>query len=90
MSHARNLFLTALLAASTTSAQEKKEEFKETYEAFAVAMGTSNPPVIPTGMATTIQINVTRWTTALTRRRFCEASAAAIAASFGVKFPPCS
>ncbi len=49
----------------TTSAQEKekKEEFKETYEAFAVAMGTSNPPVIPSGMTATVQINITRWTT---------------------------
>jgi hypothetical protein len=52
-----------LLVASTNRAQEKKEEFKETYEAFAVAMGTSNPPVIPPGMSTTLQINVTRWTT---------------------------
>ena len=63
MSHAVNLSLAALLAASTVSAQDKKEEFKETYEAFAVAMGTSNPPVIPSGMATTLQINITRWTT---------------------------
>jgi hypothetical protein len=53
----------ALLLGSTTEAQEKKEEFKETYEAFAVAMGTSNPPVIPMGMSTTLQINITRWTT---------------------------
>jgi hypothetical protein len=56
----------ALLLGSIASAQEqkeKKEEFKETYEAFAVAMGTSNPPVIPPGMSTTLQINVTRWTT---------------------------
>lgn len=56
----------ALLLGSTVSAQEtkeKKEDFKETYEAFAVAMGTSNPPVIPAGMSTTLQINVTRWTT---------------------------
>jgi hypothetical protein len=55
-----------VLAASIASAQDKKdkkEEIKETYEAFAVAMGTSNPPVIPTGMSTTIQINITRWTT---------------------------
>jgi hypothetical protein len=52
-----------LVLGSTASAQEGKEEFKETYEAFAVAMGTSNPPVIPTGMTTTLQINVTRWTT---------------------------
>ncbi|HSF14811.1 MAG TPA: hypothetical protein VLK65_04600 [Vicinamibacteria bacterium] len=40
-----------------------QEKFRETYEAFAVAMGTSNPPVLPPGMTTTLQINVTRWTT---------------------------
>jgi hypothetical protein len=50
----------AIVVAGPVSAQE---EFKETYEAFAVAMGTSNPPVIPPGMATTLQINLTRWTT---------------------------
>jgi hypothetical protein len=43
--------------------KDKKAEFKETYEAFAVAMGTSNPPVMPPGMSTTLQINITRWTT---------------------------
>ena len=53
----------AFLLGSTTEAQEKKEEFKETYEAFAVAMGTSNPPLIPPGMSTTLQINITRLTT---------------------------
>ena len=55
-------FLLAL-ALSTVAPAQQKEEFKETYEAFAVAMGTSNPPVIPPGVSTTIQINVTRWTT---------------------------
>jgi hypothetical protein len=64
MTHAANAFVIALLAASAAFAQEdEKEEFKETYEAFAVAMGTSNPPVIPPGRATTIQINITRWST---------------------------
>jgi hypothetical protein len=55
----------ALCVGWTASAQDKdkNEEFKETYEAFAVAMGTSNPPVLPPGMTTTIQINITRWTT---------------------------
>src|SRR5262245_46252768 len=63
MTHAPTCFIALLLAASTSVAQDKKEEFKETYEAFAVAMGTSNPPVIPPGRATTIQINITRSTT---------------------------
>jgi hypothetical protein len=53
----------ALVLGSTSAAQDKKEEFKETFEAFAVAMGTSNPPVIPMGSSTTLQINITRWTT---------------------------
>ena len=52
----------AILIASTTWARDKKEELKETCEAFAVALGTSNPPVIPAGMSTTLQINITRWT----------------------------
>lgn len=54
----------AIVATGPLSAQDqKKDQFKETYEAFAVAMGTSNPPVIPSGLTTTIQINITRWTT---------------------------
>jgi hypothetical protein len=60
------LVLLSFALASVASPQDekdKKEEFKETYEAFAVAMGTSNPPVIPTGRSTTLQINITRWTT---------------------------
>ncbi len=63
MKYGNVIAVLALVLATTASAQEKKEEFKETFEAFAVAMGTSNPPVIPTGMSTTLQINVTRWTT---------------------------
>lgn len=63
MSHIPTLSLLALLTVSIASAQDEKQEFKETYEAFAVAMGTSNPPVIPAGRSTTLQINITRWTT---------------------------
>lgn len=40
-----------------------QEEFKETFNAFAVSMGTSNPPVIPQGARTSVQINITRWST---------------------------
>jgi hypothetical protein len=66
MAMGKLLVLLSFALASVASAQDekdKKEEFKETYEAFAVAMGTSNPPVIPTGRSTTLQINITRWTT---------------------------
>jgi hypothetical protein len=47
----------------TTSPLTAQEKFKETYQAFAVAMGTSFPPVIPPGVSTTVQLNITRWTT---------------------------
>lgn len=40
-----------------------QEDMKETYEAFAVAMGTSNPPVMRAGRSTVLQINITRWST---------------------------
>jgi hypothetical protein len=42
---------------------EAQEAFKESYRAFGVAMGTTNPPVLPPGMTLNLQINVTRWTT---------------------------
>ena len=58
------LIAVALLVASPNSAFAGEEEkFKETFEAFAVAMGTSNPPVIRPGTSMTLQINITRWTT---------------------------
>lgn len=63
MKYGNVIAVLALVLGTTASAQDKKEEFKETFEAFAVAMGTSNPPVIPAGMSTTLQINITRWTT---------------------------
>jgi len=50
---------TALTARDATA----EEKFKQTFEAFAVAMGTSNPPVIPSGVTATLQINITRWST---------------------------
>ncbi len=56
------LVLIMTLLAVTPPAQGQ-EEFKETYNAVAVNMGTSNPPVIPIGVRATVQINVTRWST---------------------------
>lgn len=53
----------ATLITTPVSGAEAEEKFRETYEAFAVAMGTSNPPVIPVGTTATVQINITRWTT---------------------------
>jgi hypothetical protein len=59
----RNVYLAAALTALALAPASGQEKFKETFEAFAVAMGTSNPPVIPAGSSTTVQINITRWTT---------------------------
>ncbi len=56
------LALIIALSALTPTA-EGQEKFKETYNAVAVNMGTSNPPLIPTGTRATLQINVTRWST---------------------------
>jgi hypothetical protein len=54
----------ALLVASSNFAfAGEEEEFRETFEAWAVAMGVTNPPIIPPGTNMTIQINITRWTT---------------------------
>jgi len=61
-SFAATLLLPALVLGQNAGSAEEKE-FKQTFEAFAVAMGTSNPPVIPPGVSTTLQINITRWTT---------------------------
>ena len=54
------ILVSVLASATAVVAQEK---FRETYEMFAVAMGTSNPPIIPPGTNMTLQINITRWTT---------------------------
>jgi hypothetical protein len=50
------------LAASAV-AQDEPETFREQFTARAVAMGTSNPPILPPGTTATIDINITRWTT---------------------------
>ena len=50
-------------ASTPVSGVQPDGSFRETFEAFAVSMGTSNPPVIPAGTNAAIQINITRWTT---------------------------
>ncbi len=50
-------------ASTPTSGVQSDGSFRETFEAFAISMGTSNPPVIPRGQNATLQINITRWTT---------------------------
>lgn len=54
--------LLVVLLAPSGVAVGQEEEFRERFEARAIAMGTSNPPVIPRGRSVTLQINVTRWT----------------------------
>ena len=49
--------------ATTGAAGQSDESFRETFEAIAVCMGTSTPPVIPPGANARVQINITRWTT---------------------------
>lgn len=41
----------------------RAEEVNERFRANAIAMGTSNPPIIPAGRTATVDITVTRWTT---------------------------
>lgn len=50
-----------LLAATPVSAQG--EPVSERYTARAVAMGTTNPPVLPRGRTATVDINISRWST---------------------------
>lgn len=57
------LTLSALLLAALPAWAGQEEEVRETFSAFAVAMGTTNPPIIPSGRSTTIQITITRWST---------------------------
>jgi hypothetical protein len=49
-----------VLAVLPATAQEK---VRESYTARVLNMATTNPPIIPTGVTTTINITVTRWST---------------------------
>lgn len=51
-------FTTALSAMTPARAQEKKQEFKETFTAFAIVTGN-----VATGASTTVQMTITRWST---------------------------
>ena len=50
-------------ASNPVSGVQPDGSFRETFEANAISMGTSNPPVIPPGTTAMVQINITRWTT---------------------------
>lgn len=51
-------------ASAPVSGTQPDGSFREVFEAQALSMGTSNPPVIPPGTTATVQVNITRWTTA--------------------------
>ena len=52
-----------LVLAMTCYSANAQEKFRQNFTAFAVALGTSNPPVIPSGVSATLQISIERWTT---------------------------
>ena len=54
--------LTILVLAAVPAAAQNKE-VDERFRANALAMGTSNPPIIPAGRTATVDLNITRWTT---------------------------
>lgn len=45
------------------SAEEPAEKFRQSFTATAIAMGTSNPPILPPGRSARLDINITRWST---------------------------
>ena len=52
-----------VLAAGLAGADEPEGKFRQTYSAQAIAMGTSNPPILPPGKTARVDINITRWST---------------------------
>ena len=52
-----------LSVAAAVGAQENEAKFRQTYTAIAIAMGTSNPPILPPGRNARVEINITRWST---------------------------
>jgi hypothetical protein len=53
----------AILMSAAVGAQEEPATFRQTYTAIAIAMGTSNPPILPPGRNARVEINITRWST---------------------------
>ena len=58
------LALVVALVAVALPGNIRGDEIRETFEANAIAMGTSNPPVVRPGTTATLQITINRWTTA--------------------------
>jgi hypothetical protein len=57
------LALAIIIVVALPSGAGAQEKVRESYRAFAVAMGTTNPPIIPPGRTVTAQIVITRWST---------------------------
>jgi hypothetical protein len=55
--------LTIIALAAVAGAEEPGEKFRQSFSATAVAMGTSNPPILPPGRNARLDINITRWST---------------------------
>lgn len=63
----RCVVITALVVATVvltvTPVPAQDEPVRQRFTARAMAMGTSNPPILPRGRTATVDINISRWTT---------------------------
>jgi hypothetical protein len=57
------LTLSVFIWFALPAAAGQEEKVRESFTARAIAIGTSNPPIIPSGRTATLQITITRWTT---------------------------
>ena len=53
----------AVIALAVAPVSTQENQVNERFTARALAMGTSNPPVVPRSRTSTVEINITRWTT---------------------------
>ena len=63
MSKSTRFFVVLVSIIVTAGYANAQEKFKETFNMMAVAMGTSNPPVMRPGTTANLQINIQRWST---------------------------
>ena len=68
------IILVECMTALSVDAVVAQEEFQQSFEAFAVAMVTSNPLVIPPGVSAVLQINFTRLTERVAKVQGCAAN----------------
>ena len=53
----------SLLVVAAASPVAQAQDVNQRFRANAIAMGTSNPPIIPSGRTATVDLSITRWTT---------------------------